>query len=352
MKIAQVSPLYESVPPALYGGTERIVSFLTEELVAQGHDVTLFASGDSVTSARLIAPCEASLRLSEQIQDHCAIHMLMLEQVIQRADQFDMIHFHTDYLHYSAARRLRTPHVTTLHGRLDLPELKPLYREFSDIPLVSISDAQRKPLPRARWEGTVHHGLPREPFTFRGEPGDYLVFVGRYSKEKRADRAIEIAKAAGMKLKLAAKVDPADVEYFRERIEPLLDHPLIENVGEVDEAGKIRIIGGAAAFLFPIDWPEPFGLVMIESMACGTPVIAFNHGSVPEVMVDGVSGLVVETVEEAIAAVPRALALDRRRIRAVFEERFTAGRMARDYVDLYERLIAENRFIPLQRERA
>jgi glycosyltransferase involved in cell wall biosynthesis len=342
MRIAQVAPLCERVPPRLYGGTERVVAFLTDELVKQGHSVTLFASGDSKTAATLIAGCAQAQRLAGDRRDPLAEHILMLEHVLQRAAEFDLIHFHLAHIHFPIARRLETPHVTTLHGRLDLPELVPLYREFSDIPVVSISDAQRMPLPDAGWIGTVYHGLPLDVLRFEPRPGDYLAFLGRVSSEKRVDRAISIATACGHPLKIAAKVDPADQDYFEEEIRPLLDHPLVEFVGEIDESRKSAFLGGARALLFPIDWPEPFGLVQIESLACGTPVVAFRGGSVDEVLEDGVTGFVVESVDEAIAAVRKIDRLDRGACRAAFEERFSSTRMARDYVGLYQQLSASD----------
>ena len=339
MRIAQVSPLFESVPPKYYGGTERVVSYLTEELVRQGHDITLFASGDSETEARLVACCRRALRLDKASIDHLAHHTVQLERVYRHRDAFDLIHFHTDYLHYPVSRRETTPHLTTLHGRLDIPDLVPLYREFPEVPLVSISNSQRDPLPRANWVGTVYHGLPEDLYTFREKPGSYLAFLGRVSPEKRVDRAIRIARRVGMQIKIAAKVDLVDKAYFENVIEPLLDDPGVEYVGEIGEAEKDEFLGNAWAFLFPIDWPEPFGLVMIESMACGTPVIAYPHGSVSEVMEDGVTGYVVNHVEDAVRAVERVDRLSRRRCREVFEERFSVSRMARDYAAIYERLI-------------
>jgi glycosyltransferase involved in cell wall biosynthesis len=341
VRIAQVAPLYESVPPQLYGGTERVVSFLTEELVAQGHEVTLFASGDSETSARLVAPCAQSLRLDPESVDHVAHHVLMLEMVAARAADFDLVHFHCDYLHYPISRRAVRRHVTTLHGRLDLPDLVPLYREFGDVPVVSISDAQRAPLPHANWRATVHHGLPLDLLRLQPEDGGYLAFLGRLSPEKRGDRAIEIARQAGLPLKVAAKVDDQDRDYFRQEIEPLLGEPGVEYVGEIGEAEKQEFLGGARALLFPIDWPEPFGLVMIEALACGTPVIAYARGSVPEVIEDGVTGFLVDDRGGAVAAVGRLDTLSRRRCREVFEERFSARRMARDYLGVYRGLLAE-----------
>lgn len=339
MRIAQVSPLYESVPPRLYGGTERIVHYLTEALVALDHEVTLFASRDSRTSARLAACCGESLRLSA-CQDPIAPHVLMAEQVIRHADDFDIIHSHIDYLMFPAARRRpEAPVVTTLHGRLDLPELAGIHREFKGAPLISISRDQRRPLPDSAWAGTVPHGLPRDLYPFQGKRGSYLAFVGRMSPEKRPDLAIEIASRAGLPLKLAAKVSRHEQDWFEDRIKPMLSRPGIEFVGEIGEKDKAGFLGGAAALLFPVDWPEPFGLVMIESMACGTPVIAFRRGSVPEVIEDGVSGFVVDDAEAAIAKVPAAAALDRARVRAAFERRFTADRMARDYLRIYGNLI-------------
>jgi len=340
LKIAQVSPLYESVPPKLYGGTERVVSYLTEELVNEGHDVTLFASGDSETTARLVPCSPRSLRLDEQCIDQLAHHVLMLEKVFAMAHDFDVIHFHIDYLHFPLSRRYNLPHLTTLHGRLDIPDLVPLYREFPEMPVVSISDDQRRPLPWVNWVDTVYHGLPRDLYRFHEKPDDYLVFVGRISPEKRVDRAIEIAKRTGMKLKIAAKVSVPDQPYFEQEIEPLLEHHLVEFVGEVGEEEKDELIGNAVAFVFPIDWPEPFGLVMIESMACGTPVITYAEGSVPEVIDHGVTGFICDNLDQATEAVGLAHDLDRRRVRQVFEEKFTSERMARDYVKLYQRMIS------------
>jgi len=341
MRIAQVAPLYESVPPQGYGGTERVVSYLTEELVQQGHQVTLFASGDSVTSAELIAPRCRSLRLDHSCMDELACHLVMLEQVVKEAARFDLVHFHIDYLHYPVSSRHRYLHLTTLHGRLDVPDLPALYRQYPDVPVVSISDAQRLPLPWLEWQGTVYHGLPDDLFSFSRRHGDYLAFLGRISPEKRVDRAIEIARRAGMKLKVAAKVDRADRDYFQEKIEPLLRDPLVEFMGEVGGSAKADLLAGAYALLFPIDWPEPFGLVMIEAMACGTPVIAWRNGSVPEVMNDGVTGFVVGSIDEAVAAVGDIMALDRANCRRVFEKRFSASRMAQDYVAIYERMLEQ-----------
>jgi glycosyltransferase involved in cell wall biosynthesis len=339
MRVAQVSPLFESVPPQSYGGTERVVSYLTEELVRQGHAVTLFASGDSVTQAELVPVTARSLRLSRSCIDQLAHQILMLEEVARRADEFDLIHYHIDYMHYPLSRRLESVHVTTLHGRLDIPDLVPLYQEFPEVPVVSISDAQREPLSWINWVGTVHHGLPHDLYSFYPDDGEYLAFVGRISPEKRVDRAIRIARRAGIPLKIAAKVDTTDAVYFKEKIEPLLDDPLVEFIGEIGDSEKNALLGGALALLFPIDWPEPFGLVTIEAMACGTPVIAYNHGSVPEIIQDGVSGFIVTNMHEAVSAVRKVPSLSRRACRAAFEARFTADRMARDYLAVYEQLL-------------
>ena len=315
MKIAQVAPLYESVPPKLYGGTERVVSYLTEELVREGHQVTLFASGDSVTQAHLVEACARSLRLDQECVDQLAHHVVLLEQVFRQASTFDLIHFHIDYMHFPLSIRQPIPTVTTLHGRLDLPDLVPLYKMFPSMPVVSISDAQRAPLPWVNWVGTVYHGLPEDLYTFQETPGTYLAFLGRIAPEKGVDQAIAIAQQAGMPLKIAAKVDRADREYFREVVRPLLKHPLVEYVGELGGDSKDAFLGGAYALLFPIDWPEPFGLVMIEAMACGTPVIAYPRGSVPEVLEDGVTGWIVEGIEAAVQAVGRVPAISRARCR-------------------------------------
>jgi glycosyltransferase involved in cell wall biosynthesis len=339
MRIAQVAPLYESVPPKYYGGTERVVSYLTEELVRQGHEVTLFASGDSVTKAHLVAACRRSLRMDKHCVDRMAHHILMLEHVLQRAAEFDIVHFHTDYLHFPLSRREQITHVTTLHGRLDIPDLVPLHQEFRDMPVISISDGQREPLPWANWQATVYHGLPADMYQFRDEPGSYLAFLGRVSPEKRVDRAIEIAKQVRIPLKIAAKVDRVDTDYFETVVEPLLRHPFVEFVGEIGEGEKAEFLGNAYALLFPIDWPEPFGLVMIEAMACGTPVIAYRGGAVPEVMEEGHTGFIVEGLEDAVEVVRRVPELSRKRCREVFDQRFTAARMAHDYVQVYERLI-------------
>ena len=345
MRIAQIAPLCECVPPRLYGGTERIVSYLTEELVRQGHDVTLFASGDSKTLAKLVPCCDMALRLNPSIVDPLPYHIMMIEQVRQQAHEFDILHFHVDYLHASLVRQVSRPTLTTHHGRLDLPDLARFYAIFNDIPLVSISSDQRGYLRQAHWIGTVHHGLPRDLLPFQPAPqGGYLVFLGRISPEKRPDLAIEIAAKAGVALKIAAKVDRVDQAYWDEKIQPMVRaHSNVEFVGEVNEAEKAELLGKAAALLFPIDWPEPFGLVMIEAMACGTPVIALRRGSVPEILEEGISGLIVDDIEQAVAAVHRVAELDRAKVRAAFERRFTIERMAKDYVDIYRRLVASRR---------
>jgi glycosyltransferase involved in cell wall biosynthesis len=342
MKIAQVAPLYESVPPVGYGGTERMVSWLTEELVRLGHKVTLFASGDSITSAKLVPGCAASLRKDPNCRDYLVHHVLMLEQLRRRRREFDIVHFHTDYLHFSLCREWRLGNITTLHGRLDLPDLVPLYREFNDVPVVSISLEQRRPLPCADWVGNVYHGLPKDSLAFHPKPGTYLAFIGRISPEKRPDRAIEIASAVGMQLKIAAKVDRVDQEYFENKIRPLLGQPNVEFIGEIGDSQKSDFLGNAVACLAPIDWPEPFGLNMIEAMACGTPTIAFRHGSVPEVIDNGISGIIVKSVEEAVQAVEQAKHMSRAACREAFERRFTARRMANDYVAIYERMLDEH----------
>jgi len=340
MRIAQVAPLYERVPPLYYGGTERIVSYLTEELIRQGHQLTLFASGESLTEGSLVASCARSLRLNPDCLDYLAYHFLQLEQVFHLANSFDVIHFHIDYLHFPLSRRRGIPNVTTLHGRLDIADLVPLYREFTDMAVVSISNAQRNPLPWLNWQGTVHHGIPVDLYECKKDQGSYLAFLGRISPEKRVDRAIEIAKSANMKLKIAAKIDAVDRQYMEREIRPLLDHPLIEFIGEIGEREKQEFLGNAYALLFPIDWSEPFGLVMIEAMACGTPVVAFLRGSVPEVIDEGVTGFIVQSIEEAVVALERIQHFDRERCREVFERRFSATRMANDYVKIYEKLLA------------
>src|SRR5437773_9797756 len=336
MRIAQVAPLIESVPPKHYGGTERIVSYLTEELVRAGHDVTLFASGDSVTSARLIAPCQRSLRKNERCKDPVAREVLLLDHVIEHVDEFDLIHFHTGYLHFPISRYLRVPHVTTLHGRLDMSDMAPVFERFRNVPVISISNAQRQPLPWANWQATIYHGLPSEFFAFQPNQGGYLAFLGRISPEKRVDRAIEIAKRVSMPLKIAAKVDRVDRRYFKRDIEPLLTQSHVEWVDEISDQQKNEFLGNAYALLFPIDWPEPFGLVMIEAMACGTPIIAYDRGSVPEVMENGVTGFVVRALDDAVEATRQVRNVSRAGCREVFEQHFTVTRMANDYMNVYE----------------
>jgi glycosyltransferase involved in cell wall biosynthesis len=342
MRIAQVAPLFESVPPARYGGTERVVHYLTEELVKRGHEVTLYASGDSRTSASLVECAPKALRLGVAYTDASIYEVSQLERVFQEARRYDLIHFHTGHLHYPTSRRLGVPHVTTLHGRLDLPEFEHLFEVFSDVPVISISNDQRRPVPHANWQATIYHGLPADLYRPNLEPGGYLAFVGRISIEKRVDRAIEIAKAVGVPLRIAAKVDKADQAYF-EGIKHLFDDPLVEFLGDVTDEGKQELIGGARALLFPIDWPEPFGLTMIEAMACATPVIAWRNGSVAEVMRNQVTGFVVESMEEAIEATARVGEIDRRACRAAFETRFLASRMAEEYEHVYRHLIMGGR---------
>jgi glycosyltransferase involved in cell wall biosynthesis len=341
MRIAQIAPLHESVPPRLYGGTERVVYYLTEELLRQGHDVTLFASGDSRCSAELRPICQSALRLeSGLLSCPVAWHVLEAEKVAQQAGEFDIVHSHADFFLFPHIRGRNIPAVSTIHGRLDLPDLFPLYREFNDMRLISISDAQRAPMPWASWLATVHHGLPEELFSPGSGKGGYLAFLGRISPEKGPDRAIAIARRAGMPLRIAAKVDAVDREYFETEIKSLLNDRNIEFVGEIGEHEKQAFLGDAAALLFPIGWPEPFGLVMIEAMACGTPVIAFPHGSVNEIVQDGVTGFVVSDVEAAAGAVLRIPSISRSQCRAAFEERFSARRMCRDYLQAYEQVVA------------
>jgi glycosyltransferase involved in cell wall biosynthesis len=343
MRIAQVAPLYESVPPRLYGATERIVSYLTEELVRQGHEVTLFASGDSQTAAELVPVCEKGLWRDPAVWETLTHHVRQLEMVAQNARRFDVVHFHGDPLHYPLARRLPCRSVTTLHGLLLPVDHGPLFREFADAPLVSISDDQRKPIPWANYQATIHHGLPRDLFPFRERPGDYLLFLGRVAPGKRLDLAVEIARRSGKRLKVGARVMPGEKDYFDREIAPLLrdSRSFVDYLGEVGGRDKDELLAGALALLFPIDWPEPFGLVMVEAMACGTPTVAFRRGAVPEVMADGVTGFVVDGADEAVRAVGRVGELDRRACRRVFEGRFTADRMAREYVEVYRRLAAQ-----------
>jgi glycosyltransferase involved in cell wall biosynthesis len=343
VKIAQIAPLMESVPPRLYGGTERVVSYLTEELVRQGHDVTLFASGDSITAAELVSCAPEALRLDSRVRDHIPYHMIMLDRVRERMEDFDILHFHIDQFQYPLFRTYAQRTITTLHGRQDLPDLKPLYSYFGDMPLVSISNHQRAPVPNANFAATIYHGMPLDLLQPNFNPrGGYIAFLGRISSEKRPDCAIHIARKLGIPLKIAAKVDKVDAEYFREVIEPLLDGPGVEYIGEIADREKSAFLGEALALLCPIDWPEPFGLVMIEAMACGTPVLAFRKGSVPEVVDDGVTGRIVDDAEEAVQALADVISLDRRAVRRRFEERFSVTRMAKDYVRLYRRILAKH----------
>ncbi len=339
MRIAQISPLTEAVPPKLYGGTERVISWLTEDLVALGHDVTLFASGDSVTSAKLEPMWPRALRLDGSVRDPNALHMTMVEEVYRRAQEFDLLHFHIDYYPFSLMSRQPTPFVTTLHGRLDLPEHQPMFHTFSSIPLISISASQRRPAPNANWVGTVHHGLPENLLTPQPAKPSYLAFLGRISPEKGVDRAIRIAERCGLPLKIAAKVDAADRDYYEDDIRPLLSKPHVEFIGEISDAQKPEFLSGAIALVVPIDWPEPFGLVMIEAMACGTPVIAFNRGSVPEIIEDGLTGFIVEDETSAVGAIRGLPSLSRAAVRKRFEERFTSRRMAERYLKVYRELI-------------
>jgi len=347
LRIAQVAPLYESVPPKLHGGTERAVSYLTEELVAQGHDVTLFASGDSKTTARLVSTYPRALRLDKNSKDHLVHHLVMLEEVFRRTADFDVVHFHLDYLHYPLSRRGNLSQLTTLHGRLDNPDLEALYREYLEMPVVSVSNTQREPLPYANWLSTVYPGLPLTLHALHEEPGDYLAFVGRISPEKRVDRAIEIARRAGLPLRIAAKVERADRAYFNREIRPLLDQSHVSFLGEVSEREKDALLGKARALLLAGDWKEPFGLVLTEALSCGTPVIAWRSAAVEEVLEHGTTGYLVDDLTDAVAAVGRLDALSRRHCRAAFEERFSARRMARDYVALYQRLLADSHRRPL-----
>jgi glycosyltransferase involved in cell wall biosynthesis len=353
MKIAQIAPLMESVPPRLYGGSERIVAYLTDELVRLGYDVTLFASGDSVSSANLVPCVPMALRLDANVRDPIPYYMLMLDRVREFADEFDILHFHIDQFHFPLFRPIANRTVTTLHGRQDLHDLKPLYVGFSDMPLVSISNDQRRPVANSNFVATVYHGIPANQHKPNYAPrGGYVAFLGRISPEKRPDRAIQIARELGIPLKIAAKVDKVDEEYFREIIAPLLDGPGVEFIGEINEREKTEFLGQAQALLFPIDWPEPFGLSVIEAMACGTPVLAFRCGSVSEIIDPGVTGLMVETMEEAVRTLPRVLELDRRAVRRRFEERFSATRMAKDYVQVYRSLLKRPSLPTREAERA
>jgi glycosyltransferase involved in cell wall biosynthesis len=341
MRIAQVAPLYECVPPKLYGGTERIVSYLTEELVRHGHDVTLFASGDSLTNANLIPISPQALRLDTKCIDQLAHHVRMLEEVVAHQNEFDLIHFHIDYLHFPLTRIMGWTTLTTLHGRLDIPDLLPLYQEFKEMPVSSISNAQREPLPWLNWQGTSYHGLPKNQYEFSSTSKGYLAFLGRTSPEKGLDEAIEIAKKVGMPLKIGAKVDNADLEYFEQHIKPLIQPEDVEFLGEIGFPEKNELLGGAAALLFPIRWPEPFGIVMIEAMACGTPVIAYPQGSVPEVLEDGITGLLASDVDSASRAVMQLPRFDRARCRRRFEERFTSKVMCSQYLRMYQSLVRQ-----------
>jgi glycosyltransferase involved in cell wall biosynthesis len=338
LRIAQIAPLIESVPPKFYGGTERVVAYLTDALVKLGNDVTLFASGDSITKAKLVSVIPTSLRLSNCV-DLMAGNILQLQEVMDRANEFDLLHFHTDYLHFPVTRSCIKKTLTTLHGRLDIPELKPLYNKFSDVPVISISDAQRKPLPMANWVATVYHGLPVDLYKPGNGEGDYVVFLGRFSPEKRADRAIEIARRAGMKIKIAAKVDKADEKYFEAEIRHLLDEPHVEYLNEIGEKEKGPLLANAKALLFPIDWPEPFGMVLIEAMACGTPVIAYSHGSVPEIIEHGKTGFVVNNIDKAVEALRNIHLISREECRATFEKKFSDIVMAQNYMHLFERTL-------------
>ena len=341
MRIAQIAPLAESVPPKLYGGTERVVAWLTEELIALGHDVTLFASGDSATSAKLVSAIPRAMRLSRPRLEPMPCYAAQLDAVAEAASEFDVLHCHTDWIHLPLVSRLGVPHVTTFHNRLDTPELPLVIQRFTGAPVISISDHHRLPLPSANWLGTVYHGMPTDLLSPSYEPGSYLVFVGRLTKEKGPETAIRLAKAAGMPLRMAAKVPRSETRYYKECLQPLVDGEQIKLVGELGDDAKADLVRGASALLFPIDWPEPFGLVMIEAMACGTPVIAFRRGSVPEVVDDGVTGFIVDDEDQAVAAIKRVGELDRKQVRATFEKRFSARRMAEDYLRHYESLLAQ-----------
>jgi len=344
LRIAQVAPLYESVPPKLYGGTERVVSWLTEELVRLGHDVTLFASGDSKTEANLVPACERALWRDPACRETLPQHVRLMELVFGRSSDFDVVHFHTDYLQFPLLRYCSTPALTTLHGSVRPHDVGPLFQESAAL-LVSVSDNQRRPMPHARWLATVHHGLPRDLHTFRSRGGGRLAFVGRIAPEKRVDRAIEIARRSGLKLSIAAKIYDEDREYYRDQIKPLIDASasFVEFLGEVGDSDKDRLLGEAAALLFPIDWPEPFGLAMIEALACGTPVIAWRNGSIPEIIEDGKTGFIVDTIAQAVLAVRKLDCIDRLTCRKAFEDRFDSSQMARGYLRIYDRLVRERR---------
>jgi glycosyltransferase involved in cell wall biosynthesis len=339
MRIAQIAPLAESVPPKLYGGTERVVSWLTEELVALGHDVTLFASGDSVTKGKLVPIIPRAIRLSRPRPDPFPAYAAQLDAIAEAAEDFDIVHSHIDWVHLPLLNRLGVPHLTTIHNRLDTPDLPPVVRRFPQAPLISISNDHRAPLPGANWLGTVYHGMPANMLAPSYRPGSYLAFLGRLTKEKGPETAIHLAKAVGLPLRMAAKIPRSETRYYKECLQPIIDGEQIQLIGELKDAGKGDLLKGASALLFPIDWPEPFGLVMIEAMACGTPVIAFGRGSVPEVIDDGITGFIVDNEDEAIAAIKRIGKLDRQRVRATFERRFTARRMTEDYLHHYETLL-------------
>ncbi|HET6244502.1 MAG: glycosyltransferase family 4 protein [Bacteroidetes bacterium] len=345
MKIAQIAPLYESIPPKMYGGTERIVYYLTEELIKQGHHVTLFASGDSRTNAELVSICDNSLRLNQQCVDPFAHHIVQLQLVQNRISEFDIVHYHTDYFHFpSSSLNKEVNHVTTVHGRLDIIDLQNVYTVFNGIPLISISNNQRIPIPYANWVGTVYHGLPFNLYKFYPSQGKYLAFLGRISPEKGVERAIEIAKRSGIKLIIAAKISNVDEIYFQTTIKPLLNNELIEFIGEIGEKEKGDFLGNAIALLFPIDWPEPFGIVMIESLACGTPVIGFNKGSVPEILTEGENGFIIDSIEAGVKAITNINSVDRAKCRAIFEEKFSAERMTNDYLKIYEQILKKKVF--------
>ncbi len=339
MRIAQVAPLFERVPPEAYGGTERVIAVLTEELITQGHEVTLFATGDSVTRARLVAAVDHALRDERMQHSWLAYHTIQMDMVGKHAADFDLIHFHTDYFHFPITRQLGVPHLTTLHGRLDLPELVPLYQYYRKIPLVSISDSQRTPLPWANWCRTIYHGLPVPDSSYLRDPQEYFAFIGRISPEKRVDRAIEIAVQCGVPLYIAAKIDKEDEDYYKQCVRPLLHHPLVHFLGELSDQEKLKLLGQAKALLFPIDWPEPFGLVMIESFSCGTPVIAYRHGSVAEIMEEGITGFIVNDQEQAVYAARNIGKIDRKKCRNSFDRRFTVTHMASNYASLYRKLM-------------
>ena len=345
MKIAQIAPLYETVPPRLYGGTERVVAHLTDALVDQGHEVTIFAAGGTQTAAKLVSGRSQSLRLDPALlKSDVASHLSMLHDLRLRAHEFDVLHFHVDLLHFPFFEHMAGRTLTTLHGRLDMKDLPDAYLRWKQYPLVSISDHQRKPMPNANWLATVHHGVDAKSYDFAADANQgYLAFLGRISPEKRPDRAIAIARETGIPLKIAAKVDNADREYFEQQIRPLLDHPLVEFIGEIGDTQKSEFLGNARALLFPIDWPEPFGLVMIEAMGCGTPVIAWSRGSVPEVVQPGVTGFIVDNFADACDAVKKVHLLDRAQVRSEFEKRFTAEAMAQRYAQLYWQLARDSR---------